>query len=353
MREIRINLAAAGSLGPLAAPVVGAGLLPAGMPAGPPGGIYLIVNTTTNNRYAGISTNIAVRFTGRMAVINELGFATVTLTPVWGWWGRVTTREYPAPAQFPTALATTLAGLPLANRYAFPMGVAATICPAPIPFALPAAPTLMAAARAAVVAPIRQAVAAYQAWTGAALPRTALTVAAAWPAAIAPVPLGGAGAVAVAVSAQAAAQTVATNAGAPLPVAVAAAAAVHAYATGGLPAASDAASAVGEHYGGAVMAAPLPATVALYRNPIAGPPTTLTHTFTTGGLVDLEHVFIRFVLHHLVGGPGVAFVTNGAKTGPLPWPGGAQPIAVTWNSCAGGGFAPFSRSVIWWPGTPF
>jgi hypothetical protein len=82
MHEIRIWLGSAASLAPLAAPVVGAGALPPGMP-GAPGGIYLIVNTATNTRYAGISTNIQTRFNGRMAVINELGLNAGNMGVVW------------------------------------------------------------------------------------------------------------------------------------------------------------------------------------------------------------------------------------------------------------------------------
>jgi hypothetical protein len=243
-----------------------------------------------------------------------------------------------------------LAGQPLATRYAFPGG-AASICPVAMPLVVP--PGNAAAAQAAVALPIRGAVAAYRAWIAAALPRTGATVTAAWPAAIIPLPLAIAPAVlAGQATAQLGAQTAASQVGASIPIAIAAAAAVNTYTAGGVPAASDVQAVVAGYFGGPQLPAPLGPTVNVQRNPVGGPPTTLTHVLPAAGLVNLEQVFIRFVLQHLVGGPGPAFVTNGALIGPHAWPGGAEPICVTWHSCAGGGFAPFDRSVMWWPGTP-
>jgi hypothetical protein len=352
MYEIRISLVNAASLGTMAAPVVGMGALPAGMMANQR--IYLILNTATNNRYVGISSNVQSRFNGRMAVVNELGLSAANMGVVWAWWGQTSTRRITA-AIFPVAYAASIvhgAGTPaaLANGYATPV-VLPQICAAPHPNGAGAAGVAALAAQNAVAFPIRVGVAAYQAWTASMVPRTALTIAGAWPAIGVALPPGVALAASGQASAQAAAQAAATHMGAPLAVAVAAAAAVQARATGGIPAASDAATVVSAYYGGAAPAAPVSAAL-VPRDPVhvGGGVTTQTYTMPGGvGVIDLEHVFIRFVLNHLAGG----FVTNGAKTGPIAWPGGAEPICVTWHSCAGGGFAIYDRSVMWWPGTVF
>lgn len=359
MHEIRIVLTQAASLGTLAAPGGGgAAALPGGMP-GAPGGIYLIVNTTTNSRYAGISSNTQTRFTGRMAVVNELGLGAPTMANVWAWWGRISTRHITQPATFAAAFPTTLANLPLANRYAMPGGVgtAATNCPNPLTLAAPVAPVPSpAGAQDEVTRPIRVAVAAYQAWTASVQPPSVATITAAWPGLIVALPGGIAAVVSGQGSAQAAANAAAIAVGAPGGVAAAAAAAVQAYATGGgPPPPSDVRAVVHSYYLGPALPPALPGgwPVPVFRNPVQGPPTTLTHVLPGAGLVDLEWVFIRFVLQHLVGGPGVAYVTNGLKTGPLGWPGGGEPICITWHSCAGAVFAPFDRSVIWWPNSAF
>jgi hypothetical protein len=91
MIEIRLRLDHSASLGGLAAPAGGgAAALPAGMGAVP--SIYLILNTATNTRYAGISSNLVGRFKGRMAVVNELGLSTANMNPIWAWWGTANTR---------------------------------------------------------------------------------------------------------------------------------------------------------------------------------------------------------------------------------------------------------------------
>lgn len=356
MHEIRIFLGNAASLATIAAPVppAGAAALPAGMVANPR--IYLIVNTTTNTRYAGITTNLQNRFNARMAVVNELGLSAANMAGIWAWWGGVSVRRFPPPAHFPAAFPASVAGLP-ANLYALPGGPA-TVCPAAVPNVIPGAPSPMTTAQNAAAFPFHLAYGAFQAWTASPLPRTAATIHANWPAAaVAPSPSPVIrGTIAAQPSALMAARVAATSLGAPLANAIVAAAAIQAYSAGLVPAPSSEAAVVSTYFGGPALPAPPAPTVLINRNPIGGggAVTTLTHVLAGGGgAVDLEHVFIRFVLQHLVGGVVPAFITNGAKTGPLAWPGGVLPICVTWNSAAGAGFPAFARSVIWWPGTAF
>lgn len=74
-------------------------LAPAPLPAGgfgvaalPPGmgmaGTYIIVNTATNNRYIGISGNIAGRFNNRLPTVTEMGFGVVTMGAIGVTWGQ-------------------------------------------------------------------------------------------------------------------------------------------------------------------------------------------------------------------------------------------------------------------------
>ena len=352
MYEIRISLMHAASLGTMAAPVVGAGALPAGMMANQR--IYLILNTATNNRYMGITTNLQSRFNGRMAVVNELGMSVVNMGVVWAWWGQTSVRRFAPPANFVAAYPASVvhgagAAGALTSGYALPV-VLPQICAAPHP--LVAGQPAATAAQTAVALPIRMAVAAYQAWVASIVPRTAMTIAGAWPAIGVVLQPGVAAAASGQGTAQAAAQAVATLMGAPPAVAVTAAAAVQARATGGMPPASDEATVVNGYYGGGALAVPPAPGVFVVRPPVGGGGAVTTQTYAMvggAGVIDLEHVFIRFVLNHLAGG----FVTNGAKIGAMAWPGGAEPICVTWHSCAGGGHAIFDRSVMWWPNTVF
>ncbi len=285
MHDIRVFLTGAASSRNIGrAPPPAPGALPPAMPGGP-GGIYLILNTVTNTRYAGISTNTRTRFTGRMAVINELGLSAANLTVVWAGWGSIRTRSINPPANFAAAFPTTFAGLPLANRYVTPgAGTPPTICPNALPNALPVAPVPSPlAAQGAVTEPIRVAVAAYQAWAASAVPRTAMTIGAAWPGAIAALPAGVAAVASVQPTAQAAANAAAGAAGAPVAVAAAAAAAVQAYAAAGVPAVSDVQAVVNSYYGGPALPAPPPWTVPIVRNPMgggAGVATTLNHVLS-------------------------------------------------------------------------
>ena len=316
---------------------------------GAPGGIYLIVNTATNTRYAGITSNTQTRFNGRMAVVNEFGLAAANMAPIWAWWGTMETRRFPPSAVFPSAFPTRVAGLALANRYAFP-GPGTANCPAAIPALLPGPPAPQQAALDEVLLPIRTAVGAFQAWNAIPLPKTVLAFNGAFAMAVGfpPPPLTAAAAVGQP-NATAAAQAAATAAGAPPPIAVAAAAATAAYAAGGPPPPpSDTATVVHSYYGGAPLAAAPGATLWTVRNPVAGPPTHLNVAIAPGiAAINLEQAFIRFVLNHL-GAAG--FVANGALIGPLAWPASPEPICITWHSAAGDGLPLWNVSLMWWGG---
>ena len=351
MYEIRIDLAHCAQLNGMAAPAPGAGMaaLPGAMFPG--AGIYMIVNTNTNTRYAGIATGVVARFTARMRVVNELGMAAANMAGIWAWWGRVRTRTIPTPPLFPNAMPAFAAGRPMAEGYGVP-GAA----PVPTPFAVFPLTVgnvnlLSANARAAYRLPIDVAVWAYQAWTASPVPRTPATILANWPGPL-PMPAGVAAAVAPAASGNAAAVAAATQVMAPLPIAVQAAAAIDGY-TGvaGMAPASGVRTVVHTHFAGPPLAAILGAPVPVARAPVGGGGAATT--LTDAGM-NLEHVFIRFVrdyLLHPAAPPG--FVANGVHIAPMPWPALAHPICVTWRSAAGGPFAAHSASVMWWPGTAF
>lgn len=351
MYEIRFDLNNSHSLNTMAAPVpmYGGGAVPPGM-AIP--GIYCIFNTVTHNRYLGIAGNIANRFNGRMGVINEMGFAQAALQGIWAWWGTVSTREFPPPADFPEAFPTSLANL--ANRYAYPVGAAPTVCPNPLGHA--AAPTPPQALLEAV-APIRYACAAYFAFTHSVVPRNAVTIVAAWPGMLMPFgPPMNAAAIAGMPSALGAAQIAAGLAGVPAADAAILANVIHASIGGGVLPASPFTATVQHLFGaGPAPALPLGPTAYVVRNPVGGPPTSVTHSFVAGGgVIDLEHVFIAFALRYLTA--GLAYCTNGMKIGPVPWPAGhVEPICVTWFSRDAPGtiHVAFERSVMWWPNTAF
>lgn len=347
MYEIRINLNNSASLGPLASPMPPApAALPGGIGAVPR--IYLIVNTTTNTRYAGISTNLQARFNGRMAVVNEFGMAAPTMAPIWAWWGTMETRRFPPSAVFPSAFPTLTAGFALGNCYALPGGGLAP-CPAAVPALLPGPPSPQQAALDAVLLPIRSAVGAFQAWTAIPMPKTVFAFNPAFGLAVGFAPPPGVALAAVAQpTAGAAAQAAALAAGAPGPIAAAAAVAVATCAAGGAPPPSDTATVVQSYYGGPPVPAAPAATLLAVRNPVAGPPTTLNVAIAPGiAAINLEQAFIRFVLNHLGAG---GFVANGALIGPLGWPGSPEPICITWNSAGGGGLPPWNVSLMWWGG---
>jgi hypothetical protein len=68
----------------------------ASLPQGLAGqGMYIIVNTVSNNRYAGISTDLAQRFNSRMATVTEMGFTTELMNRIWVFWGLAAVQNTP------------------------------------------------------------------------------------------------------------------------------------------------------------------------------------------------------------------------------------------------------------------
>ena len=78
--------------------MMGGGFGAAALPAGMAGmaGIYIIINSQTvpENRYIGISGNIATRFGPRMEVVTELGFPIATMANIHVVWGTVKVRNH-------------------------------------------------------------------------------------------------------------------------------------------------------------------------------------------------------------------------------------------------------------------
>ena len=91
MSIINFNFPNTATLNGMAPPALPGGMF--GAAALPPGlagaGLYIIVNTFTNNRYAGISNNLANRFQGRMETITECGFAAGQMAQIEVFWGTV------------------------------------------------------------------------------------------------------------------------------------------------------------------------------------------------------------------------------------------------------------------------
>lgn len=88
------------------APIPGGGFGVAALPAGMAmAGTYIIVNTTTNNRYIGIANNISARFNTRLATVTEMGFSDVpTMAAIGVTWGATGVRNtLPAVAGWPMA----------------------------------------------------------------------------------------------------------------------------------------------------------------------------------------------------------------------------------------------------------
>ena len=97
-------------------PPAGGGFGAAALPAGLANqGMYIIFNNSTNNRYAGISTNLASRFNTRMAVVTELGFSQAVMNQIAVFWGGATTTNtaLPAPAPAPAPVPVPAYGAPL------------------------------------------------------------------------------------------------------------------------------------------------------------------------------------------------------------------------------------------------
>lgn len=68
----------------------------ASLPLGLAGqGMYIIVNIDTNNRYAGISTDLAQRFNSRLATVTEMGFSEQQMERIWLFWGTALIQNTP------------------------------------------------------------------------------------------------------------------------------------------------------------------------------------------------------------------------------------------------------------------
>ncbi|MGJ4912888.1 hypothetical protein [Bradyrhizobium sp. SZCCHNR3003] len=107
---IIFDLASTGGLDTLASPGAGLpGALPRGM--GTQGGLYVIVNVPTNNRYIGKAGNLADRFDGRMLTVNEFGLSTNNLRGVGAFWGVAYAFNTPQPPSPPLPVFKVEAGI--------------------------------------------------------------------------------------------------------------------------------------------------------------------------------------------------------------------------------------------------
>lgn len=98
MAAIHFNLANSAHLGGMAPPAApGGGFGNAALPPGMAGvaGTYIIVNTTTNNRYVGIANDIGARFNTRLATVTEMGFPTAGMASVGATWGQTACQNTP------------------------------------------------------------------------------------------------------------------------------------------------------------------------------------------------------------------------------------------------------------------
>ena len=358
MYEVRLELNAGASLSTLAAPGgAGAAHVPAGMVGFGPG-IYLVNNQNTHTLYAGISTNINTRFTGRMGVVNELGFAPADLTNIRAWWGTARTRTIPNMGAFPEAFPAHLANLAPAYAYGYPPGgTPPSHLLAPIP-PVAGIPALMTAARNWALGPINAATWTYRAWVAAAgpIPKTLAALTAAWPtlggfAPPGPLPfLVGmvCGGHPTALAAALAVFNNMTAPGAPA-AALTLGNALNYYGGGGAAAGvTDIARAVHIHFGGPALPAnpAIPPLVQVNPVHLAGGVTQLHD-----GPINLERIFIRHAGWHM---PAwwmpMVHITNGVHTAPMPFPGLVHPVCITMRRSAGG-IAPFDlSSMIWWNG---
>lgn len=116
MGYINFDLTNAGSLHTLASAGAGAaGTLPVGMPN--TGGLYLIFNSATGNRYIGKAGDLSARFNGRMLTVNEFGLSQANLAQIGVFWGDA--NPYNTPAQ------VGLAPVPLVNTLIAPVAAPA------------------------------------------------------------------------------------------------------------------------------------------------------------------------------------------------------------------------------------
>ena len=91
MSDIYFNFDHTDSLQGMAPPDIdGDGFGNASLPSQLAGqGMYIIANVETNNRYVGISTDLARRFKDRLPTVTELGLSSETMSKIVVWWGQV------------------------------------------------------------------------------------------------------------------------------------------------------------------------------------------------------------------------------------------------------------------------
>jgi hypothetical protein len=96
MADIHYNLNNASTLACMVPPTIGPGAFGnAAIPGGMAGnaGMYIIWNSTNNNRYAGIATDLGTRFGGRMETVTEMGFDIPQMRTMFAFWGQVHLRN--------------------------------------------------------------------------------------------------------------------------------------------------------------------------------------------------------------------------------------------------------------------
>lgn len=116
MSVVNFNFNNGALLGGMAPPALPGGMFgPAVLPPGLAGaGMYMIVNNNTNNRYVGISTNLANRFAKRMETITEFGFSVAQMNQIGVYWGLAQTQNTVAiPAPPPPVVPVPAYGAPL------------------------------------------------------------------------------------------------------------------------------------------------------------------------------------------------------------------------------------------------
>jgi len=112
MSNINFNLTNASYLGGMAPPALAGGAFGnATLPHGLAGaGIYLIVNEANDNRYVGISNNLAQRFATRMATVTEMGWSTANMNQLSVYWGGIQIQDTPGPGPGAPPLVRNVAG---------------------------------------------------------------------------------------------------------------------------------------------------------------------------------------------------------------------------------------------------
>lgn len=100
MATVTYNLSAAIPLHTMIPPMAGGvAAVPATIPVG--AGIYMIANTITNSRYAGISSRMRRRFSSRQGACFSLGFSRANLMGISAYCGTVSWKNHSDPAHGP------------------------------------------------------------------------------------------------------------------------------------------------------------------------------------------------------------------------------------------------------------